>query len=208
MSRIPERCVALITRKGGDVTLAAPPPAHLSEYRVAGPLFRELDFLGTHFPLLMVEAPPMERWDPAAEPPSGCSLLVPFQDPENVGAVLRSAVAFDAARVVLLEEAAHPYHPRAIRASSGAVFDAALQRGPSLSALPGDLPVIALSAEGAPLRDVAFPERFYLLPGLEGPGLPAAWRERAVSIPLREGVESLNASVATSVALWEWARSR
>jgi len=132
--------------------------------------------------------------------------LVPFQDPENVGAVVRSAVAFDVDRIILLAESANPFHPKAVRASAGTVFSARLFQGPSLSELPHDLPVIALSSSGQPLAQARFPESFCLLTGMEGPGLPPRWQASAVAIPMAPGVESLNAAVATAIALYEWRR--
>ncbi|MFW6284688.1 MAG: TrmH family RNA methyltransferase, partial [Desulfosalsimonas sp.] len=138
----------------------------------------------------------------------GCSVLVPFQDPENVGAVIRSAVAFGAKNIVLLAEAAHPFHPRAIRASGGAVMHANLMQGPSISDLPDDLPVAALSMEGRSLAEFDFPDTFALLPGVEVPGLPAGFRKNAVSIPMGGTVESLNAAAAAAVALYAWSRAK
>ena len=165
LARHPDRCVAVVTAKSRDVTFTTPPPRHLSEYQVTPTLFRELDVLGTAYPLLLVEAPPLSRWDPTETPPPGCTLLIPFQDAENVGAVIRSGVALGAKRVVLLEEAAHPYHPKAVRAASGLLLDAELLRGPSLADVPDTINAIPLSTGGKPLRDFEFPESFYLLPG-------------------------------------------
>jgi tRNA G18 (ribose-2'-O)-methylase SpoU len=104
----------------------------------------------------------------------------------------------------LLEESAHPFHPKSIRASAGSVFRAPLRTGPALTSLPHSLPVVALSSDAPPLDPASLPESFALLVGLEGPGLPAAWRERAVSIPLADGVESLNAAASAAVALYAW----
>ncbi len=137
---------------------------------------------------------------------AGCSLLVPFQDPENVGAVVRSAAAFGAAEVILLAESAHPFHPKALRASGGAALEVVFREGPALSELPEDLPILSLSAEGTPLQSAEFPPAFGLLAGMEGPGLPERWRRRSLRIPIRPEVESLNAAAAVSVALYEWKR--
>ena len=148
----------------------------------------------------------MKTWKPIDEAP-GCSLLIPFQDPENVGAVIRCAAAFDVQRIIVLSESANPFHPKAIRTSAGAVFSARLFEGPSLDMLSQDLPVIALSSSGRPLAGMRFPESFYLLTGMEGPGLPPRLQADAVAIPMAAGVESLNAAVATAIALYEWRRN-
>jgi tRNA G18 (ribose-2'-O)-methylase SpoU len=154
----------------------------------------------------LVKPPAQEPWQPSDGFAPGCTVLVPFQDPENVGAVIRSAVAFGANRVVLLAEAAHPYHPKAVRASGGTVFLAELQSGPPLDRLPDDPRIVPISAEGADVATFAFPERFGLLVGVEGPGLPARFRDRALSVPMAGRVESLNAATAAAIVLYAWSR--
>lgn len=190
---------------------APPPPGTPREvawYQLSKPLFGELDVFGTDSPLLVVRLPAIAAWDPAGGFGDGCTLLVPFQDPENVGAAVRSAAALGAERVILLAESAHPFHPKALRASGGAAFRVKLLHGPSLGDLPEDLPIVPLSSEGMDIAEFGFPETFAFLPGLEGPGLPEKWRRQAVSIPILPGVESLNAATATGIALYVWSRSR
>lgn len=206
MERSPERCIAWITP--GD---RHPPPTDAPRdqqwIQLAPDLFQTLDVFGTQTPIVLFDCPPPDPWEPETGLPAGCSLLVPFQDPENVGAVIRSAVAFDVDRIILLAQSANPFHPKAVRASAGAVFSARLLQGPSLSELPQDLPVIALAASGSPLSETRFPPSFCLLTGMEGPGLPPDWQADAVAIPMAPGVDSLNAAVATGIALYEWRRS-
>ena len=49
----------------------------------------------------------------AEEPwPAGCTLFIPFQDPENVGAGSRSAAAFGVGRAVLFEGGSAPVSPK------------------------------------------------------------------------------------------------
>ena len=98
------------------------------------------------------------------------------------------------------------FHPKAIRASAGTVLSAKLLAGPSLNDLENDLPILALAASGKPIADCTFPESFYLLPGMEGPGLSSRWQENAIAIPMAKDVESLNAATATAIALYEWRR--
>ena len=142
------------------------------------------------------------KWSPSEGLPDGCTLLVPFQDPENVGAVIRSAVAFGVAAIIMLHEAANPYHPKSVRASGAVVFRANLLQGPSIHHLPENLPIVPLSKEGKKISDFKFPAKFALLPGIEGPGLPDRYRKAGVSIPVSPEVESLNAAVATAIALF------
>ena len=170
-------------------------------------LYNELDIFNTSAPLLCAETPQLEEWD--GEAAEGCSLLIPFQDPQNVGTVIRSAAAFGLPKVVLLQEAASPFHPKAVRASAGAVFKIKLFKGGSIYDLPeiiGAAPIIPLDRDGRPISSFKFPEKFCLLPGMEGPGLPDAGKERAISIPLSDNIDSLNGAIAATIALYEWKR--
>ena len=164
-----------------------------SRFRLAGPLFKELDVSGTHSPLLLVTVPAMAEWSDDEPWPEGCTLFIPFQDPENVGAVIRSAAAFGASRVVLLREAAHPSTPGPAGPRGRALFQVPLLHGPSIRDLSSrQVPIIALDASGPELGEVPFPSTFGLVAGIEGPGLPGRLRtgERR-RIAMMPGVESL-----------------
>ena len=189
-----------------------PPPddaGSLTWLRLTDSLFSEIDVSGTKSPLLLVRTPEIPAWDPT-DWPDGCTLFVPFQDPENVGAVIRSAAAFGAARVVLLREAAHPFLPKAARAAGPALFQVPLLQGPSIKELRSDsVPLIALDSEGEDLSRATFPERFGLVVGVEGPGLPESLRNGPkLRIPIDSRVESLNAATSAAVALYEMSRGR
>jgi tRNA G18 (ribose-2'-O)-methylase SpoU len=70
-------------------------------------------------------------------------------------------------------------------------------------------PLLRLSPHaGRDPGTLAFPERFGLLVGLEGPGIPDRWRdtEEALCIPMQPGNESLNAAAATAIVLYLWSR--
>lgn len=175
-------------------------------------LFKEIDLYRTKAPFLLVSRPEFPPWKRSLT--SGCTLFVPFQDPENVGAVIRSAVAFGVAEIVILQESADPFHPKSIRSSSGAVFSAPLSSGPSIRELgkiaveEGSLRLFTLHMEGYDIRTFQFPEEpFGLLPGLEGPGIgPLLHNLEALKIPMLGPVESLNAATAVAIALYEWSR--
>lgn len=205
LARFPDRCLAWISA-GDRQAPAAGSPETMHWVQLEDSLFRELDIFGTRSPLLCIQVPAMVPWAPEQGFAQGCNLLVPFQDPENIGAVIRSAAAFGVAQVILLAECAHPYHPKSLRASGGSVPGVCLRSGPSLHDLPADLPLLALSGEGTPISQARFPEAFGLLAGLEGPGLPDRWRAKALRIPIGPQVESLNAAAAVAVALYEWRR--
>ena len=206
LDRVPGQVEAWLTANEG----ATPPRTDLAWYRLDDPLFRELDTAGTHAPLLLVKVPALSAWSDEDPWPDGCTLFVPFQDPENVGAVIRSAAAFGVARVVLLREAAHPFHPRSSRAAGPALFQVAMQLGPSIQELVvRQAPLIALATDGPELGDAPLPSRFGLVPGVEGPGLPAHLREGPRRrIAMEPGVESLNAATATAIALYAWRQGR
>jgi 16S rRNA (guanine(527)-N(7))-methyltransferase RsmG len=206
LARFPERVLGWMTPTEGP----APPEASMTWLRLNDALYKQLDVVGTHGPLLLVKVPSMSAWSGDEPWPDGCTLFVPFQDPENVGTVIRSAAAFGVAQVVLLREAAHPFHPRGSRAAGPALFQVPLRQGPSLEDLRvGKVPLIALDTSGPELSEAPFPDTFGLVVGVEGPGLPGPLRlgERR-RIAIEPGVESLNAATATAIALYVWAGRR
>src|SRR5919202_442677 len=67
-----------------------------------------------------------------------CVALWGVRDPGNVGAVVRSALAFGAASVALGPDCADPFSPKAVRASMGAIFAVPVARVTDASDLPGE----------------------------------------------------------------------
>lgn len=200
----PERCEGIILAERHEMPSVNLPGA-IKAYRLSGDLFREIDLYGTDQPLLMVRVQPLPPWDRNVWP-VGCTLFVPFQDPGNVGTVIRSAAAFGVPRVVILRESAHPFHHRSLRVAGSAIFRIPLFEGPSIREMgDGKAPLITLSCDGRDIGNYRFPRTFGLLPGLEGPGLPPRLREtESLAIPMAAGVESLNAALATGIALYLW----
>lgn len=201
----PELCTALIGKDRRDAEFES--PSNIPVFRLRPELFRALDRFGTGPPLLVVKTPSLSRWSDL-DWPLGLTLFIPFQDPGNVGTVIRTAAALGAARIVLLKEAAHPFHPRSLRSAGPAIFRVPLFEGPSIEDLTSkQAPLISLSTQGVDITRFDFPPRFGLIPGVEGPGLPDHLKSAlTVSIPMSPGVESLNAATASAIALYEWRR--
>ena len=178
---------------------------HSAHVRLASPLFKELDVVGTRAPLAVITAPALDAWTPA--PPRGLNLILALSDPNNLGACLRSAEAFGVARVILTEECSSPYLPRALRASVGSALRVPMVRAGRLSEL-AVTDVIGLDAGGTALDRFEWPTDVYLALGEEGRGLPANLAGPRIAIPMQGEVESLNATVAASLALYAHARAR
>lgn len=147
-----------------------------------------------------------QQWGQAVGPL--CVYLHGVGDPGNVGAVLRSALAFGASCVAFGPRCADPHSPKAVRASMGAIFSVALARVSSPTDLPGRR--IALSADSTETLE-GWPETggkpVSLLVGAEREGLPedvVALCDAHARIPIAS--ESLNAAMAATVALYEMTR--
>jgi RNA methyltransferase, TrmH family len=136
-----------------------------------------------------------------------CVALWGVRDPGNVGAVLRSALAFGAASVALGPECADPFAPKAVRASMGAIFALPVARVDDPAELPGTKLGLAARA-GAPLAGPLDGDATILV-GAERTGLPddvLAACDRVAHIPI--ATDSLNAAMAATVALYEVTRGR
>ena len=152
----------------------------------------------------------------AANPP----LLVALDqitDPHNLGAIVRSAVAFGADGIVTTKDRAAPVTPVVVRASAGATEHARIARVTNLARTLADLgdrglELVGLAGEASErLRDLAPHTGRVLVIGSEGRGLRRLVRERCdrlVRIDLAGPLGSLNASVAAGIALYEAAGLR
>ncbi|MBN1848748.1 MAG: 16S rRNA (guanine(527)-N(7))-methyltransferase RsmG [Deltaproteobacteria bacterium] len=203
----PDKCLGwLISSKAED--LPENLPGHITIYRLHPELFQQLDMFGTKAPLLQARIEPFERWMDEQPWPEGCTLFLPCQDPENVGAIIRSAAAFGVTRVVVLKEAANPFLPKSTRVAGSTLFRIPILEGPSIHELQSKrVSLIGLSPEGQDVAGFQFPGTFGLIPGLEGQGLPETLRKGTIlSIPTSEKVESLNTAAATAIVLYAWKR--
>lgn len=193
--------------------------SQIRSLELSNTLFEELNPFGISEPILLARTPEIFSETLANIKPSPLALVLPLGDPANLGAILRSAVAFGITQVVLLKEAANPFHPKAIRSASGAQFLIEFFQGPSINDLASNLsfnaPLITLDMGGENLNKFSWPQKAFLLLGEEGPGLPVALRSSAsnqlssaqikvVSIPKSSDIESLNAMVAGSIAMFSF----
>ena len=137
------------------------------------------------------------------------------QDPGNVGTILRTADAFRADGMFLVNACADLYNPKTVRATMGAVF-----RCPVWNCDIPDLRHL-LTASGLPLYGAALRadtvdartldySRCAIAIGSEGKGLSQellAVCDQTALIPMSDHCESLNAAMAATVLLWEAARN-
>jgi TrmH family RNA methyltransferase len=181
------------------------PVTGVRTHTLATPLFKELDVMGTKSPLLVVKTPEVVTWK--NEAPKGLELVAALSDPGNLGALLRSAEAFGVTRVILTQESASPFLPKAIRASSGAVFRVPLAVTGPLAGL--DLKTgYSLDMNGVNLTDFKWPKDLHLVLGEEGRGVPESVSLTRLSIPMQGKTESLNATTAAAIALYSYRLSR
>ena len=138
-----------------------------------------------------------------------------ISDPQNLGAVLRAAAFFGADAVLLLKNRSAELTPKVARIAVGGAEFVDVYRvinlARSLDILRGyGYWVYGLDERGErTLRETEFDPQSVLVIGAEGQGLRQRTRTKCdalVRIPGgREGVESLNAAVATAIALAEMA---
>ena len=140
-----------------------------------------------------------------------------LQDPQNFGAVIRSAVALGATAIVWPEHRSAPLTAATFRASAGAVEHAELC---CVSSLPlaletmkaRGLTVVGLDMGGESAIDaVDLQGSVVIVLGSEGKGLRKTVKracDTLARLPMRGPVASLNASVAIAIALYEARRQR
>ncbi|MDT8305831.1 MAG: RNA methyltransferase [Anaerolineae bacterium] len=136
-------------------------------------------------------------------------------DPGNVGTIVRTIDGVGAAGLILVGQTTDPFHPTAVKASMGTLFNVPVVHVETMApvwawAEQHELFAVATSARATHNfweADYRFPA--LLLLGSEGEGLPAevlARADLAVSIPMLGTASSLNLAVAAGLLLYELRR--
>lgn len=144
--------------------------------------------------------------------------LEDVQDPGNLGTVIRTAEAFGLSGLILSDGCCDVYNPKVLRSSMGGVFRLPLLRVRDMAEAVTALQAKGLTAHACvvdasavPITEASLGAGSIAVIGNEGNGLKpetvAACRQ-AVTIPMGGRAESLNASMAAGIILWEMARPK
>jgi len=140
-----------------------------------------------------------------------------LQDPGNLGTLVRSAAAFGASALCTLPETVSPFNPKTVRSSAGTIFHLPVLHDLSVNDLlhrlrMARIRIVAADRRSAsPLDQADLRGSVAIMVGREASGLPpeiARAASQVLSIPIRPGIDSVNAATAGSVFLYEAARQR
>lgn len=143
-------------------------------------------------------------------------ILDELNDPHNVGAIIRSAVAFGAGAIFMPKHNQAPITPVVIKTSAGMVFRVPVVIISNVNQTLRDLKDKGYWSYGlvmggdTVLKDAQFDTPTVFIVGNESTGIRQKTLELCdikLSIPMSPTCESLNAATATSVVLYEWSRS-
>ncbi len=206
----PESVTELVAPEDGDVL------AGFSGYplrRVSGSQFRSICASTTPSGLLAVAQIPRDSYSPLLPDEAGGRILAleDVQDPGNVGALVRSAAAFDFSGVLLSDKCADPFGPKAVQASAGALLSmwirktAAFFEGMRNLADRGHY-CVAADVRGPKMLCRVNSARLVLMLGNEANGISEKGLECARSvmkIPINaSNVESLNVAASGAICMY------
>ena len=140
-------------------------------------------------------------------------ILSSVRDPGNLGSVIRSCVAFGVERIILTGDCADVYNPKVVRSAMGSLFRVKITVINDSVKLVRSLIENGRRVFAAELRDGAIPiteanltSDDIIMIGNEGHGIdPTVSAEctKSVYLPISKNTESLNASVAAAIFMWE-----
>jgi TrmH family RNA methyltransferase len=148
-------------------------------------------------------------------------ILDDLADPGNLGTILRTALAADVEGVLLTANCVDPFSPKVVRAAAGAhlalpvwpdlAWSAIEERIAGHCGTSGERVFVAEAGGSQPYHAEDLAQPFALIIGNEAHGPSQSARtlaSRTISIPLANGVESLNAAMAAGILLFEAVRQQ
>jgi len=136
-------------------------------------------------------------------------ILDGIQDPGNLGTIIRSAVAFNFDSVILSRECVDLYNPKVVRSTKGMLFNMniCVKNLEEFIPLLDDYVVYGTDVvNGNNIRDIDIPLKVALVIGNEGKGISDKVKKlcnKFIYIDMNKDCESLNASVAASILMYE-----
>jgi 23S rRNA (guanosine2251-2'-O)-methyltransferase len=144
-------------------------------------------------------------------------LAASIEDPQNLGTVIRSCVAFGADALFLERKNTSPLSPAVSKASAGMVEHCTIVRPKNLEGIirgyieSGFAVVGAHTTRGIPPAEIDFNRPVIIILGGEHRGIPPYLEKLCTafaSIPMKTGVNSLNVSASGAILLYECVRQR
>lgn len=146
------------------------------------------------------------------------AVLESIRDAGNLGTIIRTAGALGIDNILMSSDCADLYNPKTIRATMGALFYANIVIAEDIVCAVEQLKnkgrriFAAMPTQSAvDVRRIRFEDTDCVVIGNEGNGITkelAAVCDRDITIPMIEGAESLNASVAAAILMWELVRGQ
>lgn len=136
-------------------------------------------------------------------------VLVNPSNSGNLGTIMRDVAAFDCADLIIIKPAVDCFDPKTVRASMGAVFNINIEMFDSFEEYAnkyGNRVIMPFMLDGSAFKRTAFDasKKYSLVFGNEATGLPESFAKyNPVRIEQSDKVDSLNLSVAVSVALYK-----
>ena len=139
-------------------------------------------------------------------PKESCLFLDGVSDPANVGAIIRTAVACGITEIYMATPCADAFSPKAVRASMSGIYSVKVYEGQAEDLLKViSLPIYVADMNGENVFSFNKKEKFCLVIGNEGHGVSPLLKQKAnkiLSIPMQNGIESLNAGVSAGILMY------
>ena len=172
-------------------------------YVVKNDLMKYISLTENPYGLLLVCEKPNDEYK---ECNSNGLILDSVSDPGNLGTILRSAKAFGFENIYLYN-CVDVFSPKVIRASLGSIFVLKISNIDidRISQISKAHNLYGLDMGSKNIKEISTSRDIIFVLGNEGRGLSNEVREcisNYVSIPMKEGIESLNVAVAASIAMY------
>ncbi len=168
-------------------------------------LIQNLEIKDYSSPYIMIRIPKIQEVQTIKEK----CIILPLQDPVNLGSCIRSAYAFGIKNIILTKESCNPFLLKSIRSSAGYVIYCNFFRVLNVVdlILSNSLPVYALHTKGIDITKITQKEKLYgYILGEEGRGIPEDILNLKtvipISIPMKTSIDSLNVSVSCGIGLF------